>query len=512
MAIDTLYLILGDQLNEHSPVFSRLSSADMIWMAECDQEATHVRCHKSRLVFFFSAMRHYRDSLLAKGIPVEYHQLEKDPKADLGRCFGEILAASIEKLRPSRLAVVEPGDYRVREELQSVAAEYDLPLEIVKDDSFYCSIEEFTKWRAGKKQLVLEYFYREMRKRHDILMESGKPSGGQWNFDKENRAAFGKDGPPRFRTAIRFSPSELTREVIDLVEHRFATNPGSTAEFSLPVTRAEAQQLLKDFIEHRFAYFGLYQDALWQGADPFLFHSRLSAAINVKLLLPHEVIDEAIRGAESYQVPLEALEGFIRQILGWREYVRGIYWTEMPGYAEGNALAAQHPVPELFWTGKTLMPCLADAMHSVLQHAYAHHIQRLMVLGQYALLYGVDPFEFHQWHMGMYADAIDWVSLPNVVGMSQFADGGLMASKPYCASGNYINKMSNYCSQCRFDPKKATGEDACPFTTLYWDFLSRNAARLADNRRMTFQIKNLERKNRSELVAIQRQAERHRSQ
>jgi deoxyribodipyrimidine photolyase-related protein len=511
MSVDTLFIVLGDQLDYASPLLSKVTSRDAFWMAENTNEATYVPSHASRLVFFFAAMRHYRNWLDSKGLRVFYHQLSADPKEDWGATFSEILRRSVSELLPKRISVVEPGDFRVQQELQTLANELLIPLEIVQDTSFYCSKSEFQAWSAGKKNLLLEFFYREMRKRHHVLMADAKtPEGGQWNFDKENRSSFGRSGPPRFSQTKRFSPDEITSEVVAMVRKRFAESPGSLDDFSLPVTRAAALELLEDFLQHRFAFFGLYQDAMWNGADPFLFHSRLSAAINVKLLRPQEVISRAIAVAEESRAPFAALEGFVRQILGWREYVRGVYWQEMPEYQEYNAFGATHRVPKVFWDGQTEMACLADAMQSVLHHAYAHHIQRLMVLGQYALLYGVDPYAFHQWHMGMYADAIDWVSMPNVLGMSQYADGGLLASKPYCASGNYINKMSNYCKSCRFSPAKATGDDACPFTTLYWDFLRRNRVSLELNQRMVFQMKNLERKSKAELSEIAAAADRHR--
>ncbi len=505
--LETLCLILGDQLDPDNAALSACSSEnDAVWMAENARETCHVPSAKSRLVFFLSAMRHYRDELREKGWQVHYTELPHDSKKDRGAGFAEILREDITRLAPKQLRVLEPGDYRVLKELQEVAKECKVPLEIITDSSFFCSIEEFSDWASERSTLVLEHFYRMMRKRHGILMDdSGEPLGGEWNFDKENRKTFGKSGPPKHKAPRSFSEDEITKEVQRLVANRFGDHPGSSDDFDLPVDRAGALALLRDFLEYRFSQFGPYQDAMWEG-EAFLFHSRLSPLINVKLLRPQEVIEKAIAAYEESEAPLSSIEGFVRQILGWREYVRGLYWYVMPEYAERNELGHSESIPHFFWSGETEMSCLRDALDSVLRYSYAHHIQRLMVIGQFSLLYGINPFEFHEWHMAMYADAIDWVSLPNVVGMSQFADGGLMATKPYCASGAYINRMSNHCSSCRYNPKKAVGDDACPYTTLYWEFLDRHADTLQENRRMTFQMKNLERKSADELEAIRSHA------
>ena len=272
------------------------------------------------------------------------------------------------------------------------------------------------------------------------------------------------------------------------------------------MTRAQARQALRDFVRHRLPRFGLRQDAMWTG-EPYLYHSRLSAAMNLKLLDPREVIGEAERTWRAGAAPIEAVEGFIRQVLGWREYVRGIYWLRMPAYLEGNALGADRPLPGFYWTGETEMACLREVIEQTLNHGYAHHIQRLMVTGLYALLLGVDPIEVHEWYLAIYVDAVEWVELPNVVGMSQYADGGLMASKPYVATGRYIQRMSDYCRRCRFDPGRAAGEGACPFTTLYWDFLRRHRALLRRNPRMRMQVRNLDRLDVSALREIRRRAE-----
>jgi deoxyribodipyrimidine photolyase-related protein len=338
----------------------------------------------------------------------------------------------------------------------------------------------------------MEFFYREMRQRTGVLMQDGQPVGGAWNFDADNRKSFGKAGPGLVPRPISFAPDATTRGVLELVRQTFPTHPGTLDSFNWPVTRGDAQRALADFITHRLPLFGAYEDAMWTG-EPWLYHSRLSAALNLKLLNPREVMAAAEQALRQEKAPLAAVEGFIRQILGWREYVRGIYWQFMPGYLELNELRANQPLPPFYWTGDTDLNCLRQVIGQTLEFGYAHHIQRLMVTGLFALLLGVKPRAVHEWYLAMYVDAVEWVELPNVLGMSQYADGGGMASKPYVATGKYIQRMSNYCAGCRYDPAQATGERACPFTTWYWDFLLRHEKLLATNQRMTLQLKNLAR-------------------
>ena len=478
-------------------------------MAEVEQEATHVWCHKTRLVLFFSAMRHFRDELKARGLEVHYHELGPNRSHDRGHSFAEVLEKDVRDLRPGKLIVLEPGDWRVRGMLEHAAGALDLDLEIRGDRHFYCGIDEFKDWAKGRKSLLLENFYRELRKRHHILLDGdGRPLGGQWNFDKDNRERFGKDGPGKLKAPRGFRRDRVTDAVIALVEQRFKNHPGSSANFDLPVTGDQADAALRDFIQHRLASFGRYQDALWAG-QPFLYHSRLSAALNLHLLNPRTAVDAAVAAFQAGAAPLNSVEGFVRQVLGWREYVRGVYGLHMPEYAERNALhTGDTEVPKFFWDGDTEMRCVADAMSNVVGHAYAHHIQRLMVLGLFAQLAGVHPYRFHQWHLAMYADAIDWVSLPNALGMSQFGDGGVVGTKPYCASGNYINRMGNYCGSCRYDHRQPAGDDACPFTTLYWDFLDRHYEAFKKNPRLAYQLRNLEKKSEAELKAVRSHARR----
>ncbi len=508
-----LVLVLGDQLNRTSAAFDGFDpQADQVWMAEVAEESTHVWTHKARIVMFLAAMRHFRDQLLAEGLPVEYRELPGKKTTREPQSLAAALATSLRQYQqagqmPASLICVEPGEWRVRQMLEAAAAEAGLPLEIRTDRHFFTSADEFAAHAEGRKQLRLEFFYRPLRERFNILMDDGEPAGGQWNYDADNRGSFGKSGPGTLPAPRQFKPDAITQGVIDLVETRFAKHPGDVAAFDWPVTPQAAQAALKDFITHRLSQFGTYQDAIWTG-EPWLYHSRLSAAMNLKLLDPRDVVAAAEEAYRDGQVPLAATEGFIRQILGWREYVRGIYWKFMPEYAQRNALEADRPLPGFFWTADTEMNCLRDALGQTLSHGYAHHIQRLMVTGLFAMLYGVKPEEIHQWYLAVYVDAVEWVELPNTIGMSQYADGGVMASKPYCATGAYLDRMSNACKSCRYKPKVAHGAEACPFTTLYWDFLARHEARLRKNPRMTMQLKNLDRKDATDLRAIRRQADK----
>jgi deoxyribodipyrimidine photolyase-related protein len=504
-----LVIVLGDQLDRDGAAFDHFDAdCDAVCMAEAAQEATYVWSHKVRLTLFFSAMRHFRDELQGRGITVHYHELTLQKANDRGADFAEILHTDVTRLQPQKLVVTEPGDWRVQHLLQQAAKQLNMALEIRPDRHFYGSIHGFEAWAKDHRSLLLESFYRHMRKTHQVLMdEKGKPVGSRWNFDKDNRATFGKKGPDLGKAPRSFTPDATTQEVMTLVEQRFADHPGGLAHFDLPVTHAQGRALLRDFIQHRLPDFGRFEDAMWTG-QPFLAHSRLSAALNLHLLNPRELVEAAVTAYEAGEAPLNSVEGFVRQILGWREYIRGIYWLHMPGYADKNALGNEDvDVPSFFWHGHTEMRCIGETMHSILDFAYTHHIQRLMIMGLFAQLYGVHPKRFHEWHMAMYADAIDWVSLPNALGMSQYGDGGIVGTKPYCASGNYINRMSNYCKHCHYNPSEAAGEAACPFTTLYWDFLHRHQQQFKDNPRMNLQIRNLKNKSKDDMQAIRKRAE-----
>lgn len=503
-----LRLVLGDQLSRHAPVLRGLDPAnDLIWLCEAAHEATQLPSHKARIVVFLSAMRHFAESLRSEGLPVRYLALEDHGHNRLESA----LEADLIELRPVRVCVTQPGEYRLLQALRAVCERQALSLEVLADDHFICAQADFDDWADGRKTLRLEHFYRWLRKRDGVLMEGQEPLGGAWNFDKSNRKPFGKQGPGLVPPPLAFEPDSITAAVIELVDARFPEAPGRLSRFDWPLTTEQAEAALDDFIAYRLPAFGPYQDALWSG-EPYLYHARLSAALNLKLLDPQQVIERAVAAYDAGRAPIESVEGFVRQVLGWREYVRGLYWREMPGYLEQNSLAAELPLPGFYWTGETEAACLRATIEQILEHGYAHHIQRLMVTGLYALLLGVKPAAVHHWYLAMFVDAVEWVEAPNTLGMSQFADGGLLASKPYVASGAYIQRMSNYCSQCRFDPKQAIGERACPFTTLFWDFLARHKARFARHPRTALMWRNLERIDRDRLVAIQDQAETLRSQ
>jgi deoxyribodipyrimidine photolyase-related protein len=502
-----LVVVLGDQLDLDAAAFDGFDAGrDVAWMTEAAEESTHVWSSKPRTVMFLAAMRHFALALRAAGRPLHYCRL--DTPGNRGRLDAQ-LQADLLRLRPGCIVMTEPGDWRVREAIKAVAQAHGVPLEIREDRHFFCSVREFAEHARSRKSLRLEYFYREQRQRHGVLMQRDEqgagPIGGQWNFDAENREAFGPAGPGEVPERRRFEPDAITREVIALVETRFASHPGQLDSFAWPVTRAQALQSLQAFIEKRLPLFGRYQDAMWPD-EPWLYHSHLSAALNLKLLSPREVVAAAEAAYRFGQAPLASVEGFVRQVLGWREYVRGIYWTQMPEYLQRNALDAQQDLPPWYWTGATDMACLRDALAQTLKYGYANHIQRLMVTGLFALMLGVQPRQVHAWYLAVYVDAVEWVELPNTLGMSQYADGGVTGSKPYVATGKYIQRMSPHCKGCRYDPAQRSGDRACPFTTLYWDFLVRHEARLARNPRMALQVRNVARLTAAERQAVSERA------
>lgn len=502
-SIRTLVVVLGDQLDRESNALAGFDPRlDAIWMAEVPAEARHVWSHKQRIAVFLSAMRHFADHQRQLGRHVIYTRITEAPK---DATLASELRCALSGRRPERVRMVEAGEHRVGEALAAVCKEAGVPLEVLEDGHFLASRKRFAAHAKGRKQLRMEFFYRELRKETGVLMEGDQPVGGTWNYDAENRESFGKEGPGLLIPPPEFKPDAITREVLEEVARLFPDHPGDLETFRWPVTPADAQVALESFIQDRLPDFGRHQDAMWTG-EPWLNHSLLSVALNLKLIHPRVAIDAAEAAYRRGAAPLAAVEGFIRQILGWREYVRGVYWHFMPDYLERNALGATQSLPEFFWTGKTDMRCLREVIGQTLRYGYAHHIQRLMVTGLYSLLLGVKPQEVHAWYLAVYVDAIEWVELPNTLGMSQYGDGGVMASKPYVATGKYIQRMSNYCNGCRFDPSKSIGPDACPFTTLYWDFLMRHEKLLRANQRMALQVKNLARLKPGEAEAIRARA------
>ncbi len=447
-------------------------------MAEVSSEANYVPHHKKKIAFVFSAMRHFAAALSQNGWNVRYVKL--DAPANTGSLSGE-LSRALDQLDVASVIYTEASEYRVTEEISDWANKKNVSLEVLSDDRFICSHQEFEEWADGRKQLRMEFFYRLIRRKTGLLMNGDQPEGGQWNFDKENRKPASET--LSMQRPYSTEPDKITEEVLELVEKHFPNNFGESRPFWFAVTREGALEALDTFIAHALPSFGDFQDAMLDG-EPFLFHSVLAQYMNVGLLDPLEVCRRAEAEWYSGAAPINAVEGYIRQIAGWREYVRGIYWLKMPEYTDQNFLEAKRPLPEFYWTGKTEMACVRSAIKQTREEAYAHHIQRLMVTGNFAMLAGIDPKQVHEWYLAVYADAYEWVEAPNVIGMSQFADGGVLASKPYASSGNYINKMSNHCRSCRFKVKEKIGPNACPFNSLYWDFLIRNQEKLVSNPRL----------------------------
>lgn len=512
----TLAVVFGDQLDLNSPLVRSLDpQRDVVLMMEVAAESLHVPSHVQRTVLFLSAMRHFAAALRQRGITVRYIKLD-DP--DNTHEFSGEVERAVQDLRPARIACVQPGEHRVLAMVESWGGRFGVDVEVLEDDHFITSVDEFARWAEGRRGLTMEYFYRQQRRKTGYLMTGtgadAQPEGGEWNFDKSNRLPFGKDGPkPAPPRPLRFKPDAITLQVIDAVRARFPTMYGAPArpdDFGWPVTREQALEALRDFVEHRLGLFGPYEDAMWT-STPFVYHSLLSPALNLKLLNPRECCEAALAAYRKRRLPLQSVEAFIRQIIGWREFIRGVYWLEGPTYADRNGLNQHGRLPEFYWTGKTDMNCLRECLSQVIETGFGHHIQRLMVTGNFALISGVHPKAISDWYLAMYVDAIDWVTLPNTLGMVMHADRrpgagagatGVVGTKPYAASGRYIERMSNYCRDCRYDPGARDGPRACPFTVFYWDFLIRNRQTLAGNQRMSMILKNVDRMKAAERVQI----------
>jgi deoxyribodipyrimidine photolyase-related protein len=477
--VRNMIVVLGDQLSlDLASLKAGDRARDVVVMGEIVEETLYAGHHKKKLVFVLSAMRHFAEELRGDGWRVDYARLDRDrPYASFNAFFADMAL----RHAPERIAAVEAGEFRVRTIMEGWEALCGIPVDILADDRFVASTKGFAAWAHGRREMRMEHFYRVMRKKTGLLMEDGEPAGGAWNYDKENRRVL-----PKRRLIpepIRFSPDAITREVIDLVGGRFAQNFGAIEPFEFATTRRDAEKARDQFLNERLAEFGDYQDAMTTRSR-FLYHAVLSLYLNVGLLDPLDLCRRAERAWREKRAPLNAVEGFIRQIIGWREYVRGVYFLSGPDYVARNALTAKRPLPSFFWTAETDMACVRKVVETTRDEAYAHHIQRLMVTGNFALLTGVDPHEVHLWYLAVYVDAFEWVEAPNTIGMSQYADGGVMASKPYAASGAYINRMSDYCGSCPYDWRDKTGPNACPFNALYWDFLARNEPRLRANMRL----------------------------
>ena len=498
-----LRFIFGDQLSHGLSSLSDLSKgSDVVLMCEVRQEATRVRHHKKKIVFIFSAMRHFAAELREQGCQVDY--IHYDAPDNAGNFTAE-LERAVARHKPDAVVLTEPSEYAVLEEVNRWQTQLNLPVEVRADNRFLCTQARFAQWAEGRKQLRMEFFYREMRREHNILMNEGEPTGGQWNYDSENRKPpkEGLEIPPTYQSR----PDAITREVMTLVANEFNDHFGDLEPFHFAVTADQARQALEQFVAERLCSFGDYQDAMLQG-EPWMYHSHLSFYINCGLLTALECIEAAEDAYRKGQAPLNAVEGFIRQILGWREYVRGLYWLKMPDYAAENFFAANRSLPEFFWNGRTQMNCLRQCVLETKQNAYAHHIQRLMIIGNFALLAGLSPNEVNEWFWVVYADAYQWVELPNVSGMILYADGGLLASKPYAASGAYIKRMSNYCDGCSYKVAKKNGPSACPFNYLYWNFLLTQQERLNNNPRMGMSYRTLARMDAEKVQAIRNDSAR----
>lgn len=499
--MNRLRLILADQLSDCMSSLSDVQTGDTLLFCEVMEEATFVKHHPKKIAFIFSAMRHFAAELSAKGYQIRYIQLT-DPN-NTGSLTGEV-GRALRTLRIKHLIVTEPCEYRLKYEIALWPKRFDITTDVRMDNRFLCATEEFNLWAKGKKQLRMEYFYRYMRKKYQILMENdGNPTGGQWNYDTENRKppSKGLTSPER----ISHRKSVILKEVLDLVAEQFPDHFGTLQPFYYAVTREQALVELDDFIERILPYFGTYQDAMVK-SEPYLNHSLLSSYINVGLLLPLEVCQKAEAMYRNGKAPLNAVEGFIRQILGWREYVRGIYWLKMPEYGELNYLEAKRSLPSFYWGEKTNMACITEVVQHTREHAYSHHIQRLMITGNFALLAGLDVQQVQAWYLAVYSDAYEWVEMPNTLGMALFGDGGILGSKPYAASGKYINRMSNFCKQCSYNPLEMFGEKACPFNALYWDFFARNRKKLEIIQRLTFVYSTWDKFTKLKQKSIKKQA------
>ena len=493
-----LRLILGDQLNREHSWFERIDADVVYVMAEMRQETDYVRHHIQKVIAFFLAMRNFANALAEKGHTVLYFKIND---ADNPQYINKLIPNLIEKYKIEKFEYLLPDEYRLDQQIQQLCDSLSIPFTAQDTEHFYTTRYEQREFFSGKKQRIMENFYRMMRAKHEVLMEQSLPLGGQWNFDQENRKKW--KGKPNIPPPLNLKRNvEKIRQ--EIVNAGIATIGSVDSEnFNWPISREEGLSLLDYFCEHLLVHFGDYQDAM-DPNEPYLFHSRLSFALNSKMLSPREVNDKVIEYYNSHKedIHISQVEGFVRQILGWREYMRGIYWEYMPDYAKMNSLGHERPLPDFYWTGDTQMNCLKHAIGQSLTEAYAHHIQRLMVTGNFALLYQCQPDYVDTWYLGVYIDAIEWVELPNTRGMSQFADGGIVATKPYVSSANYIQKMSNYCSDCQYSPKEALGEKGCPFNALYWNFLVTHREKLASNRRMSMMYRILDKKDPQQVQAL----------
>ena len=502
----TLRLILGDQLNAKHSWYRETSEHTLYLIAELHQEQRYVKHHIQKICAFFMAMQRFAEALTTAGHSVLHHTLDDTAQYDT---LDDLIYATCLEYNITSVEFQRPDEMRLLEQLRDLSLPDGVTLREVDSEHFLLPFDTISDEFKPNKTHRMEAFYRRMRTRYGYLMEGSDPEGGRWNFDTENQKSFKKADLEEIPAPLVFAHS--TSEVKARIDRHNIAYFGTLNETLVwPVTRAEALALLEYFCEHCLPLFGRFQDAMTANSDHkwSLYHSRISFALNTKMISPGQVIEHALSvyRTSPEKIDLAQIEGFIRQILGWREFVRAIYWINQPEYPTLNALKAVNDLPEFFWTGDTKMNCMRECISQSLEHAYAHHIQRLMVLGNFCLLAGIDPDQVDQWYLGVYIDAIEWVEMPNTRGMSQFADGGLLASKPYSGSGQYIQRMSDYCKGCEYDVKKRSGEGSCPFNSLYWHFQDRHAATFSNNPRTAMVYRNWDKKPDSERQEILTQA------
>jgi deoxyribodipyrimidine photolyase-related protein len=494
----TLRLLLGDQLNINHSWFSSSDESVLYLMAEMRQETDYVKHHIQKVVAFFLSMRNFASELKSKNHNVIYFEItDKNNPQDLEKLIYQI----VEQHQITKFEYQLPDEYRLDEQLKCICENLKIDFDSVDSEHFYTSRTELKDFFEGKKMLLMENFYRMMRKKHAVLMQGEAPLGNQWNFDHDNRLKYKGQVPIPEAKIFTKSVTKIVSQIQEATVATFGTIDENN--FVWPTSRKECLEQLEYFCTHLLKHFGDYEDASHTD-EKFLFHSRLSFAMNTKMLSPEEVVTIVVNYYYQNQeeITLSQVEGFVRQILGWREYVRGIYWKEMPNYSKMNILENHKKLPDFYWTGKTKMNCLQKAISQSLEESYAHHIQRLMIIGNFSLLTQMHPDEVDAWYLGVYIDAIEWVEMPNTRGMSQYADGGILATKPYVSSGSYINKMSNYCSSCHYSVKDKFGDKACPFNTLYWNFLDEKKTYFAKNQRMAMMLNLLHKIPAEELYKI----------
>lgn len=498
MKTRTLRLILGDQLHAGHSWFRACDDEVVYVMMEIHQESEYVTHHVQKVIAFFLAMRAFADELVGQGHRVHYIRIDQ---SESRQSLTQNLDALISQYAADEFEYQAPDEYRLDEQLRVWSKSTRASVRMLDTEHFLTQRNEWQEIFRGKKQRLMETFYRAMRRKWDIMMHDDEPWGGQWNFDHDNRSKYNGEVPLIDPISFRKDVTDVLRDL----EAQGIKTMGSldATHFNWPITRGEAKETLRYFCEHLLPHFGRYQDAMVRN-EHYLYHSRLSFCLNAKLLHPMEVIHAAVEAHTTNPdwISLASTEGFVRQILGWREYMRGLYWSEMPNYATRNALNHHAALPDWFWTGETKMACLSQCIGQSLSDAYAHHIQRLMVIGNFCLLAGIAPAEVHRWYLGVYIDAIEWVEITNTLGMSQYADGGIVATKPYVSGGNYINNMSNYCSNCHYSVKEKMGQRACPLNSMYWNFIDRHAERWEKNPRMAMMVRTWQKRHPDDRAAV----------